>query len=156
MSTQFENERYITFTLGKQHFAIPLLLIREVIALPEITKVPKTPSHVLGIANLRGQIITIHDLRQKLSITPVVSSEEAIIILNLPNINIGVVVDSVSSVLAPDPDKWTDKENVSATTVAGYVNGVYRGEEGLVVMLDLLRVLDIHIENDGANNLKSA
>ena len=61
-------QRYLSFSLGSEDYAIPLLSVKEVIAVPEITPIPFTPSHFLGIMNLRGQVISIIDLRSKLGI----------------------------------------------------------------------------------------
>ena len=59
-------DRYLSFNLGVEEYAVPLLAVREVIAMPEYTPVPYTPPYFLGIMNLRGQVISIMDLRQKL------------------------------------------------------------------------------------------
>jgi purine-binding chemotaxis protein CheW len=62
------NSRYLSFNVGKEQYAIPLLTVREVIGMPEITPVPFTPNYFLGIMNLRGQIISVVDLRLKLGL----------------------------------------------------------------------------------------
>ena len=60
--------RFLEFTLGSEDYAIPLLSVREVISVPETTPIPKAPTHFLGIMNLRGQVISVVDLRTKLKI----------------------------------------------------------------------------------------
>lgn len=61
-------EKFLGFSLGTEEYAIPLLSVKEVIALPEITPVPFSPPHFLGIINLRGQIISVMDLRKKFAL----------------------------------------------------------------------------------------
>jgi purine-binding chemotaxis protein CheW len=85
--------RYLSFSLGTEEYAIPLLAVKEVIAMPEFTSVPYTPSHFLGIMNLRGQVISVMDLRKKLGIKPGSTAETAVIICDLSPLCIGVVVD---------------------------------------------------------------
>ena len=100
-----DNMRYLCFDLGNREFAIPLLSAKEVIGIPEVTAVPQSPSHFLGIMNLRGNVISVLDLRLKLSIKPVTSEENTIIILDLGDYNLGVVVDRVNSVQTVEKDK---------------------------------------------------
>lgn len=98
--SQDEVNRYLNFSLGEEEFAIPLLSVKEVIAVPETTPIPHTPPHFLGIMNLRGQVISVIDLRKKFSINTKNTEETSVIILDLKNHFLGVVVDSVTSVLA--------------------------------------------------------
>ena len=100
MSTiETSGERYLCFSLGEETFAIPLLSVREVIAVPEITRVPQTPAHFMGIMNLRGQVISILDLRTKMGIKVQKTSETPVIICDLSPLCVGVVVDSIQAVL---------------------------------------------------------
>ena len=64
-----DKDRYLEFNLGEEKFAVPLLSVKEVIAVPETTKVPFTPEYFLGIMNLRGQVLSVIDLRNRMSIT---------------------------------------------------------------------------------------
>src|SRR5687767_11797892 len=96
------SNRYICFRLGDEEFAIPLLSVREVIGVPNVTPVPQTPSYFLGIMNLRGLVISVMDLRLKMNIKGKDSAESTVIILDLGNYNLGVLVDEVISVIAID------------------------------------------------------
>lgn len=91
------SQRYLTFRLAQEFFAIPLLQVKEVIAMPEVTPVPQTPPHFIGIMNLRGQVITVLDLRLKLGIKPQKGAETAVVIRDLADVSVGVVVDSVEA-----------------------------------------------------------
>jgi len=59
-------DRHLIFALGAEEYSVPLLKVKEVIEVPDITPVPHTPDYYLGIMNLRGQVISIIDLRLKL------------------------------------------------------------------------------------------
>ena len=98
-------DRYLSFNLGVEEYAVPLLAVREVIAMPEYTPVPYTPPYFLGIMNLRGQVISIMDLRQKLGVKPLQQAETTVIICDLGGASIGVVVDSVNTVLSPKAEE---------------------------------------------------
>jgi purine-binding chemotaxis protein CheW len=136
-------DRYLCFSLGSEEFAIPLLSVKEVIAVPDVTPVPFTPTHFLGIMNLRGQVISVLDLRQKFGIKPNNSNETAVIICDLDPLCIGVVVDSINSVLAPASADISDKPDIQSDKSTEYILGVYRKDKRLVLFLDISKTLSV-------------
>lgn len=136
-------DRYLCFSLGSEEFAIPLLCVKEVIAIPDVTPVPFTPSHFLGIMNLRGQVISVLDLRQKFGIKASNSNETAVIICDLNPLCIGVVVDSINSVLAPAQADVSDKPEIQSDKSTEYITGVYRKDKRLVLFLDISKTLSV-------------
>ncbi|MCM2282606.1 MAG: chemotaxis protein CheW [Bdellovibrionaceae bacterium] len=142
-------DRFLSFSLGEEEYAMPLLSVREVIDVPEITHVPFTPPHFLGIMNLRGQVISVIDLRHRLGIKPQNAAETAIIICDMAPLCIGVMVDSINSVLSPDPSQVSDKPQIQSTRNTDYITGVYRKDKQLVIFLDIAKCL-------GAEDLKAA
>ncbi len=138
-----ELNRFIEFSLGSEDSAIPLLMVREVITLPDTTPIPKAPSHFLGIMNLRGQVISIVDLRKKLKIEARQNKEEVVIIVDIGGMNIGVVVDSINKVLAFSSEDVSEMPEVESQTNTQYIFGVYRKETSLTILLDIAKVLDL-------------
>ena len=137
-------ERYLEFKLGSENYAVQLLKIKEVIPHPETTPLPNGPSHFLGIMNLRGQIISVVDLRKKLKIA--VKSEDtenAVIIMNFDGVCIGLVVDSVDKVLNVSMNEISEVPEVESAVNGKYIQGIYKLEDNLVVLLNLERVLNI-------------
>ncbi len=141
--TSAELSRFIEFSLGSEDYAIPLLMVREVISVPETTPIPKSPSHFLGIMNLRGQVISVVDLRKKLKIEAKQDKEEAVIIVDIGGMNIGVVVDSINKVLAFSSEEVSDMPEVENQLNTQYIYGVYKKENSLTVLLDIAKVLDL-------------
>lgn len=135
--------RFIEFSLGGEDYAIPLLMVREVISVPDTTPIPKAPVHFLGIMNLRGQVISIVDLRKKLKVDSKKDKEEAVIIVDIGSMNIGVVVDSINKVLAFSPEEVCEMPEVESQLNTQYIQGVYKKEKSLTVLLDLAKVLDL-------------
>lgn len=135
--------RYLCFLLGQENYAMPLLSVKEVIAPPDITPVPQTPAYFLGIMNLRGQIISVVDLRSKLGITPGKTAEKSIIICDLQPNSIGVVVDAIDSVYCPTPKEISDKPEIQSQRNTDYIQGVFRHNERLVLMLDIIKCLSL-------------
>ncbi|HLW56161.1 MAG TPA: chemotaxis protein CheW [Bacteriovoracaceae bacterium] len=139
-----DSKRFLEFALGKESYAIELLKVKEVITPPEMTPIPKAPSYVCGLMNLRGLVLTVIDLRKKLSITPSEdTSQNGVIIFDLGERLVGVVVDSIQRVLnveedniKPVPD--SDKNN-------SYILGVLQQESKLVMWIDPSILLDADI-----------
>ena len=127
------NSRYLCFNLGKEEFAIPLLSIKEVLGMPETTPVPQTSPHFLGLINLRGQVISLMDLRVKFGLKPNNSEETSVIILDLGDYNLGVVVDQVNSVQLLSEEEIKAKPVVENSKNHEYITGVFRKNEKLTI-----------------------
>ena len=141
MSEVVSNSRFLVFSIGKEEYAIPLHDVREVIAVPDITPTPNSPPHFLGIMNLRGQIISIVDVRLKFGIKSANTEETTVVILDLSGGAIGVVVDSVNSVLTAAADKLSVPPNLESTKNSEFITSVYRTDNDLVLVLDIAGAL---------------
>ena len=137
-------DRFIEFSLGQEDYAIPLLMVREVISIPETTPIPKAPKHFIGLMNLRGQVISIVDLRNKLTIKP---NEEpvdnAVIIVDFKGMNIGIIVDSINKVLAFASNEVQEMPELQSQVRSDYILGIYKKDDGLTVLLDIAKCLDV-------------
>lgn len=135
--------RYLEFNLGDERFAIPLLTVKEVIAVPETTKVPFTPDYFLGVMNLRGQVLSVIDLRRRMGITPRgANSETAVIITDLGFTHLGVVVDSINRVLAVEGNDFAPPPEIEKNVKTDFVTGCYKSDKNLVLFLDVNKILD--------------
>ncbi|MGZ3724147.1 MAG: chemotaxis protein CheW [Pseudobdellovibrio sp.] len=132
-----EVDKYLSFNLGQESFAMPLLKVREVIGMPEVTPVPQAIAHVLGIMNLRGQIITIFDMRTCLKLKASQKSDTTVIICEMEFGQIGMIVDSVNSVLSVSKSELSEVPVGSKSAGQSYITNVYRREQELTLMLDV-------------------
>lgn len=151
-----QGQRYLTFSLGPEDYAIPLLIVKEVIAIPEVTPIPFTPSHLLGVMNLRGLVITIIDLRAKLGIQAVQGPDTSVIICDLAPLCLGFVADSINSVLAPSPEDVSERSDVQSQKNADYINGVFRAQDKIITLIDIAKALGIQDLQAFANKKKMA
>ena len=150
------NDRFLSFSLGEEEFGMPLHTVREVIAMPETTPVPQSPKYFLGIMNLRGQVISVVDLRVKLGITPKKTSETAVVICDIGTTLIGMVVDSVNQVLSPAKEDVSEKPEIESSKASQFITGVYREEKKLVLYIDIAKCLDIADHTLVQNQKKAA
>jgi purine-binding chemotaxis protein CheW len=132
----------LTFGLDREEFGIPVTQVREVIRVAEITRVPQAPPHVRGVANLRGRILAVVELRSRLGLAPAeLTPRSRVVVVEMRGRVLGLLVDTVSQVtkvpqasVVPAPE-----EVVSAD--AGYVTGVARWQSRLIILLDLDKAL---------------
>lgn len=140
-----QEERYLQFSLGHESYAVHLLQVKEVIPTPETTKLPNSPKHFVGIMNLRGQIISIYDLRKKLGIQMDANAqtEEAVVIVNIEDTSIGLVVDSINKVINIQTENILQVPEIKSQVNAKYIEGVHRDSDHLTMILNLGTIFDI-------------
>src|SRR5215210_4334353 len=86
--------KYLAFHLGAEEFGIPVLAVREIMGMQDITAVPQTPVHVRGVLNLRGRVIPVVDLRLKFGLDAIEYGQRtSIIVVKVGELLMGVIVD---------------------------------------------------------------
>ncbi len=138
--------KYLTFALGVEEYGLPVLKVREIIKILDITAVPQVPGHVKGVINLRGKVIPVVDLRLKFGMPPQDYTERTCIIvvevaLASTKVMMGIVVDAVSEVLnITDADTEATPEFGDRVST-DYVRGMAKIKGQVKILLDLDRVL---------------
>ncbi len=133
-----------TFFVGEALCGMDILNIQEINKLMDMTKVPQAPSYVIGILNLRGQIVTIIDLGRKLGLgsTEATASSRNIIV-NSPGEHVGLLVTQLSDVVTAQMDK-IERSPANMGGIQGeFFSGVYKTEDKLIGILDINKVLRI-------------
>lgn len=132
----------VCFRIGKETFGADIFAVREIVRVPEITHVPGAPSFVLGVINLRGRIISVVDLGQRLglaAVTPGPSSR--ILVVNLNGVTVGFLVDAATEVMKLAEEAVERTPEVTGTLNADYLEGVGKVEDRLILLLELEKVL---------------
>ena len=138
-----EMRQIVSLMLSGEKYGINIMDIEEILRMMDITRVPKAPSFVEGIINLRGQVIPIVDLRKKLGIAvPEESGQTRIINVNIKGKKIGFVVDCVDEVLRLDPEVIDKAPGASTGVNSGYIDGVARTRQGMIIILDVHRIFN--------------
>jgi chemotaxis signal transduction protein len=137
--------RICLFNIGEDTYAIPVELLTEIIISQKIFPVPTTPPHVLGVINLRGNIVPIVDIRPALSL-PQQAVSGQIAIVKQGAIILGIVVDNVSAVagvakssLQPIP---ADHGAGAGTGRSRFMKGLIRREAGVAALLNIERIIE--------------
>ncbi len=133
---------YVTFSLAGETYAIDVLQVQEVLKVTEIAPVPGVPDYILGIINLRGNVVTVIDARRRMGLDDRESDEASrIVIIDVDNQNVGILVDSVSEVVRISPDSVEPAPEVGNDDSSRFIQGVTSTEEGLTILVDLNRLL---------------
>lgn len=133
-----------TFFIGDALCGMDILKIQEINKLMQMTKVPQAPDYVLGILNLRGQIVTIIDLGRKLGLGGTdINQDPRNIIVNSAGGHVGLLVRKISDVVSVDMDKRESAPANMRGIQGEYFNGVYKAETNLIGILNVDKVLSI-------------
>ena len=148
----------VEFVLEEEHFAIDLFDVKEVVEYTTITKLPNTPPYIKGMIDLRGEITTIVDLKQRLNIhegAEIVEENKRIIVLDekITKSKVGIMVDDVSSVSTFDLSQVDDTSGTGdqdANAIIGIIKKKVRVKDKdvneLIIWIDIKPLLqDIHM-----------
>ena len=137
----------IVFKLGVEEYGIRIEQVKEVTITPEITRMPKTPPFIKGIANIRGDIIAIMDLEERFHITPAVTVENQkhtyTLALEAKDYTIGLIVREVPQSLTI-PVSRMDKTPAFIQDInisENFIEGIGKINGRLIIVLDILKIL---------------
>jgi purine-binding chemotaxis protein CheW len=140
-----EELRICLFSIGEDLYAIPVEMLTEIIALQKIFPVPTTPPHVLGVINLRGNIVPIVDIRPVLEL-PFQGTLGQIAILKRGSLNIGIIVDNVYEVVAVPESSIRDLPADTGTQAdkdrCRFIKGAIQRESGVAALLDIVQIFE--------------
>ncbi|NQW17514.1 MAG: chemotaxis protein CheW [Chloroflexi bacterium] len=135
-------QQLVVFDLSGEAYGISIESVREIIRLQEITQVPRTPEFVEGVINLRGKVIPVVDLRKRFGLQERDrDSDNRIVNVDIGGHEIGMVVDAVTEVLRISSGSVEPPSNVITTADSGYLRGIAKLDNRLIILLDLEQVL---------------
>jgi purine-binding chemotaxis protein CheW len=135
-------QEFLTFTLGQEEYAIDILRVQEIRGYDQVTAIANSPAFIKGVINLRGAIVPIIDLRIKFNLAAVTYDQfTVVIILNVLKRIIGVVVDSVSDVIALDGEAIKPPPEFGSTFNTEYLMGLASVEERMLILVDIEKLM---------------
>lgn len=142
-----EMAELLVFWVGDEEYAIDILEIQELIKLPVVTPVPRTPDSVLGIISLRGTIVPVLELSRILKLgTREATRTTRVLVLRAEGDPVGLVVDRVTSVVRIERESIEPVPRTMQTEVGELLSGVGRVDDRLLIILDLPSILGL-LEN---------
>ncbi|SKA94696.1 purine-binding chemotaxis protein CheW [Paucidesulfovibrio gracilis DSM 16080] len=140
-----ETNQYLTFTLGKEVFALDISTVREVLELTHVTRIPRTPDYMRGVINLRGHAVPVVGMRRKLNMKDIEDTINTCIIIVEVEFDgertvLGALVDSVREVFEMDPESIEAPPKMGAAVKSEYIKGMGRQDDEFIIILDIARI----------------
>jgi purine-binding chemotaxis protein CheW len=133
---------YITFRIGAQYFCVDIMSVREIRGWTEATAVPHAPGFVRGVINLRGVVLPIVDLADRLGFAPAEPTPRHVIIVAQTGRQIvGLLVDAVSDIIAQPADKVQPTPDVGSDAAKSFVLGVMAIDDRMVSLIAIDSVM---------------
>lgn len=133
-----ESKQFVAFKLGDQEYAFNVLAVQDIVGYTKITAVPGSDEFMVGLMNLRGNILHVVDLRTRVGMPEKEADKQTVIIvLNTSTRNFGVVVDRVHDVITAPLTSISDAPDVSEAGVENLVSEVIRHDDRIIMILDV-------------------
>ena len=139
------SKQFVTFCLGSELFGIEVIRTREILNLVPVTRVPQTPDYLLGVINLRGQVVPVVDLRVKLGVPPIEMTQESCIIVMEVQVDgevivVGGLADAVREVLELRDDQIEPPPRMGLKLKTEFIAGMGKMDEQFIILLDIDKV----------------
>lgn len=135
--------QWVTFRLEEETYGINVMQVQEVLRYSEIAPVPGAPSYVLGIINLRGNVVTVIDTRSRFGLPSAeVTDNTRIVVIEAENQVVGILVDAVAEVVYLKQSEIETTPNVGNEESAKFIQGVCHKNDELLILVDLEKMLN--------------
>lgn len=134
--------QWVIFRLDNETYGVNVMQVQEVLRYSEIAPVPGAPSYVLGIINLRGNVVTVIDTRQRFGLAPAeVGDNTRVVIIEVDKQVIGILVDSVAEVVYLRQSEIETAPNVGNQDAVKFIQGVCNKNDELLILVELDKLL---------------
>ncbi len=146
MEDSMDTHQYLTFSLGDETFAIEITHVREVTDYTEITKVPRMPDYLKGVMNLRGNVVSVVDLRLKMGMEASGRSADTCIVIaevfmEEERMPVGIITDAVQEVIRFLPRQISPAPRVGMKLNTEYIEGVGKRKDDFIIILNIDKII---------------
>ncbi|MBN2663535.1 MAG: chemotaxis protein CheW [Bacteroidales bacterium] len=140
--TIYQSDSYLTFKVGGENFAASVNKVLNILEMSKITKVPQAPEYMLGVINLRGQVLPVIDSRIKfgMPVSEITKNSFIIVIEVLIDekiVQLGALVDSVNEVLEVTQDTILPPPSIGNRYKTDFISGVLNVNDEFIMVLDI-------------------
>lgn len=132
----------VSFEVGKELFALPIMKIQEIIRLTNIVAIPKSPDFVKGVINLRGKVIPVIDLKEKFDVdSPTDENKARIVVAEVQGLVVGMIVDAVSEVMQTESGSFEEPPSIVSGVNQKFIQGIVKKGEQLLIVVDVDKLI---------------
>ncbi|MBN1500429.1 MAG: purine-binding chemotaxis protein CheW [Spirochaetes bacterium] len=143
-TSKMSSMQVVNFKVGGEEYGIEILKVQEILKLPKITKLPKSADYIIGIIDLRGQVIPIIDLGKRFGIKiNVKESDLRAIVVDINGKKVGLAIDSVSHVVRVEGKDIEPPPPIVKGISGRYIIGIAKIDSGFVVILDITQIFSV-------------
>ncbi|MBL3534512.1 MAG: chemotaxis protein CheW [gamma proteobacterium endosymbiont of Lamellibrachia anaximandri] len=151
-----QGDEYLTFRLGDEDYGVDILRVQEIRGWETATRIPNSPGYVKGVVNMRGSIVPIFDMRQRLGMEVRPYSKNTVVIVlrvksDRGERNMGVVVDEVSDVLSTQKDRIRNTPEFGGGIATDYISGLADAGGKMIMLLDVDKLLNQGEQTESEN-----
>lgn len=140
--TTAEELELISFRIGEQDYCLDIMAVREIRGWTPATSLPRTPSYVRGVINLRGAVLPIIDLKARLGLGETKpSARSVIIVVDIGSRLVGLLVDAVSEILAVGREEIQPTPNVDCEVASKFVRGIVSVNDSMISWIELREII---------------
>ncbi|MBN2158587.1 MAG: purine-binding chemotaxis protein CheW [Spirochaetes bacterium] len=139
-----DQKQFVTFVISNENYGVPVLKVQEIIGMTEIVHVPNCPDFMKGVINLRGSVVPVIDMRKRFNMEErQYDMFTVIIIVEVRDMLVGMIVDSVSDVVDMPAADIQKTPNFTVKIDTDFINGIGQIGEKLVIILDIEKILSV-------------
>ncbi len=129
--------RWVTFQLGDEVYGVIVTKVREILRINNISPVPGAPDYIIGITNIRGNVVSVVDGRKRINLSPTETTDlSRMIVMESEDEVVAVVVDKVSNIIDLPESLINSNPKLSVGEESKYISGVISHVDGLMIILD--------------------
>ena len=146
-SSTVNSKQYVTFCLAEELFGVEVNRTREILSVISVTSVPQTPDYMLGVINLRGQVVPVIDMRLKLGLSATAETQDTCIIVvevlvDGEPIVVGALADAVREVLEIKSDDIEPPPRLGTRLKTEFIKGMGKIDEEFLILLDIDKIFN--------------
>lgn len=150
------DKQFITFTIDREEYGTPILTVQEIRGWMKTTPLPNTPEFVVGVTNLRGNIVPVFDLRSRFSgqMTEI-TERHVVIMVEIEGRTIGLLVDAISDILTVDDTQIQPPPTGNLIVDTQYIDGLFASDERMVALININKLFNselIHAIDEQTSN----
>ncbi len=138
----------VVFKLGGEEYGLPIDMIKEVVITPAVTRIPLAPKHIKGVANVRGTILAVVDLEERLSVKETTEEVQSakpnfLLVIESDNYKMGILVKEVPNTLSVSEENIDNSPGLvqESGSDKGYVKGIIKIDKRLVILVDVFKLI---------------